>query len=242
MATITVARHELSVSARETVIEAMCRFDPRPAVRWGDLLYSLARHDRAVYITAPDRVLRPREVAPHAVPPADVLEMPWRAQPDEAVSCLAQAGYLSGESALLRRDDAHNTYLDTGRFFEAVTVLKPFMAVTVTYGNDVVVADEIQIRAGTYITGSTGLVRRTVHRIGYMNGYPVDPRGFGVSRVRAECGTCCGRWRAKDGSWWFRPERARDTPWTYTDAHGHRGGTIACPTPQCAGRVGFLIF
>ncbi|MEV1008359.1 hypothetical protein [Streptomyces sp. NPDC049881] len=241
MATITVARHDLSISARETITEALRRFDTQQGNAWSDLMRALACQERAVFITGPDRFLRPSDVPLYTAPPVDVLEMPWRGRAHEAVTCLIGAGYLPGEPAMLRRNDAHDTYLDTGRFFEAATVLKPFKAAFVAYEGTRTLIEEIVLRAGTYVIASTGLVRRTIHGIGYTKVYPVTLPGEGVSLAQAECRACSRRWWAKDGSWWFRPEHARDAPWSYAAAEDHRDGTVACPVPSCSGRVGFRI-
>ncbi|MGW7295389.1 hypothetical protein ACWGIB_23725 [Streptomyces xiamenensis] len=248
MATMTVARHNLSVSAAETIRVTMRQFDTRRGALWGDLLHFLARHDRAVFIMDSDRVLGRDEVAPGGVVPADVLEMPWRASSSDAVACLTSAGYLAGRPTVVRHDAAHDTYLDTGRAFEAVSVRKPFKVVTVAYrhgdgqpGHDWTLAGVLGVPAGTYVIASTGDVRMTIRAIGYTQQASVLS-GPGVSRAQAECRTCGGRWRAKDGSWRFRPERLSDASWSYDAAEDHRDGTIACPAHACAGRVGFRIF
>lgn len=263
MPTMTVERHNLSVSAVETVEEAMRQFDTDKGIAWAHLLHLLALCDLAVFVMTPDRVLAHDEVAPSTEAPADVLEMPWHSNAAEAVMALVAAGYLAQKPTLLHRDHAHSTYLDAGRAFEAITVTTSFKAVAVAYTNvdsprpwsngwarDWEVVDELDVPAGTYVIASTGDFGMTVRSIGYAapqaarepDPYDLITRdGHGATRAEAACGTCGGQWNAQYGSWRFRPQRPADPEWAYNDAENHDNGTIACPVDGCAGRVGFLI-
>ncbi|MGP4115434.1 hypothetical protein ACTWP5_31615 [Streptomyces sp. 4N509B] len=259
MPTITVAPYHLSVSANETVAEVMRQFDTDKGAVWLDLLRLLTHHDRAVFVTTTDRVLTRDEVAPGSDVPVDVLEMPWHATTHEAVAALAATHYLSGAPTLLHRDDAHDTYLDIGRVFEAVTVAEPFRATAVVYRH----ADHpyphgtgyarawdftgaVTVAAGTYVIASTGDFTLTAHSAGHADAEPdvydfLAREGFGASHVAAGCDSCGGRWQTEHGSWRFHPDRPHGLRWAYDDAEDHADGTIACPVNGCTGRVDFRI-
>ncbi len=250
-----VSQYSLTVDAAET-IDLMTASADNP---WGRrlhdaLVFAMGRDE--TFAVSPYVSVNHEDFAPQSLDESSLPEVGDRAV-DAVLSRLEKAGLVTTRTVL--HESTSENYLSDNRIVTAVRVLRPFALVSVAYRwssrSLLGYADRWEITdrsyivpAGCYLVGEVGELVYDLAGVAGMAGdsddtfyWLYDLEGFSASHCLAGCDSCGARWSAECGSWRFEADACDARSWSFDDAEGFEGNTIACP--RCAsGRVGFMIF